>query len=352
MTDVKWIKIATDTFDDEKILLIESMPFGDSILVIWFKLLCLAGKKNNDGVFLMNQNRPYTVDMLATIFGKDVKTVKAAIDILEQFGLIEMVNDVITIPNWSKHQRLEKIKARNEYMRIYMQERRKAQKALICDSRQNLPEKVSSVNADVNTDVNVNNANNVSDVNTDVNVNTVNKKVNCKQPVSSLDRYKQDNKYKKDYTDDRDIEPVPDTSNEYLSDLGIISIPEFLKGIIDEWNTLESYGVKPLKHIDPESDTAFKIYTDIKNHGRQSFTDCIENIKKSDYLLGRAEQSKNTVSFSWLVDEINYLKVYEGTYDNFNPFPTVGSKKGKSTFTQMQSTKVDFNDLESKLLDN
>ena len=46
MADIKWIKITTDIFDDEKILLIESLPEADSIIVIWFKLLCLAGKMN------------------------------------------------------------------------------------------------------------------------------------------------------------------------------------------------------------------------------------------------------------------------------------------------------------------
>ena len=50
MAEVKWIKITTDVFDDEKILLIESMPSADSIITIWFKLLILAGKQNNNGV--------------------------------------------------------------------------------------------------------------------------------------------------------------------------------------------------------------------------------------------------------------------------------------------------------------
>ena len=35
---MKWIKIVTDIFDDEKIQLIEALPSADSILVIWFKL--------------------------------------------------------------------------------------------------------------------------------------------------------------------------------------------------------------------------------------------------------------------------------------------------------------------------
>ena len=54
LADVKWIKIVTDIFDDEKMLLIESLPSADSIIVIWFKLLCLAGKNNNNGVFIMS----------------------------------------------------------------------------------------------------------------------------------------------------------------------------------------------------------------------------------------------------------------------------------------------------------
>ena len=41
MADVKWIKIVTDIFDDEKMILIESLPDADSIMVCWFKLLCL-----------------------------------------------------------------------------------------------------------------------------------------------------------------------------------------------------------------------------------------------------------------------------------------------------------------------
>ena len=43
MADVKWIKITTDIFDDEKILLIESLPDAYAIITCWFKLLCLAG---------------------------------------------------------------------------------------------------------------------------------------------------------------------------------------------------------------------------------------------------------------------------------------------------------------------
>ena len=68
MADVKWIKITTNIFDDEKILLIESLPDSYAIITVWFKLLCLAGKQNNSGVFMMGRIA-YTDKMLATISG-------------------------------------------------------------------------------------------------------------------------------------------------------------------------------------------------------------------------------------------------------------------------------------------
>ena len=104
MSEVKWIKICTDIFNDEKILLIENMPEADGIIVIWFKLLCMAGKQNNSGVFMMNERIAYTDEMLATIFRRPINTVRLALKVFEQYGMIEIVDGAITIPNWEKHQ--------------------------------------------------------------------------------------------------------------------------------------------------------------------------------------------------------------------------------------------------------
>ena len=129
---MKWIKITTDIFDDEKILLIESLPEADSIIVIWFKLLCLAGKMNNSGVFTMNNRIAYTDKMLATIFRRKESTVQLALKTFESYGMIEVVDDIITIPNWGKHQNVDKIEAKNNYMKEYMREYREKQKNLTC----------------------------------------------------------------------------------------------------------------------------------------------------------------------------------------------------------------------------
>jgi predicted phage replisome organizer len=129
LADVKWIKITTDIFDDEKILLIESLPDSYAIITVWFKLLCLAGKQNNSGVFMMGRIA-YTDKMLATIFRMKETTVTMALQTFQQFGMVEIVDGVITIPNWGKHQNLDQLESKKQYMRNYMAEYREKQKAL------------------------------------------------------------------------------------------------------------------------------------------------------------------------------------------------------------------------------
>ena len=135
MAEVRWIKIVTDVFDDEKILMIETMPEADTIIVIWFKLLCLAGKQNNSGVFQLGQ-MPYTDEMFATIFRRPINTVRLALDIFQKFGMIEIISNTVTIPNWGKHQSIDQIEAKTEYMRNYMRSYREKQK-LISEGKSN-----------------------------------------------------------------------------------------------------------------------------------------------------------------------------------------------------------------------
>lgn len=149
MADVKWIKITTDIFDDEKILMIESMPSADSIIVIWFKLLTFAGKQNNNGVFLMSNRIAYTDEMLSSIFRRDVNTVRLALKAFEQFGMIEIVDNVITIPNWGKHQTLDAYEKKKARDRERIAKKRAEQKALVALSPDKSPDSSPDKSLDV-----------------------------------------------------------------------------------------------------------------------------------------------------------------------------------------------------------
>ncbi|WP_180368063.1 phage replisome organizer N-terminal domain-containing protein, partial [Oenococcus oeni] len=90
MAEIHWIKLKTTMFDDEKIRLIQSVPESDSILIIWIRLLVLAGKTNDDGLIYIQRNMPYTDEMLATLFNKPLNVVRLAITTLNKFNMIDI----------------------------------------------------------------------------------------------------------------------------------------------------------------------------------------------------------------------------------------------------------------------
>lgn len=104
MADVKWIKLATDIFDNRKIRQIEAMPDGDSIIVIWIKLLCLAGNVNDNGFVYLTKEIPFTDQMLATEFNRPLLTVQLALKTFLQFGMIEIIDNVLFLSGWEKYQ--------------------------------------------------------------------------------------------------------------------------------------------------------------------------------------------------------------------------------------------------------
>ena len=67
MGEVKWIKITTNMFEDEKIDFIESLPESDAILVIWIKLLTLAGKNKTNG-YTKNHSSQKHCYPISTVF--------------------------------------------------------------------------------------------------------------------------------------------------------------------------------------------------------------------------------------------------------------------------------------------
>lgn len=130
MADVKWIKIAVDMFDNRKIKQIGSMPEGDSLLLMWVQLLCLAGNVNDGGFIYLTKEIPYTDEMLATQFNKPISTVRLALKTFEQFGMIEIINNMIFLSSWEKYQSIDRLTEIREQTRARVAKHRKKQKLL------------------------------------------------------------------------------------------------------------------------------------------------------------------------------------------------------------------------------
>lgn len=108
MAEITWIKLKTDMFDNQKIKLIEALPKGDTILVIWLKLLATAGKANCNGQIMITESIPMNAEEMATVFNRPLNTVRLALETFKRYGMIEIdENQVIKITNWEKHQNIE-----------------------------------------------------------------------------------------------------------------------------------------------------------------------------------------------------------------------------------------------------
>ena len=130
MAEVRWIKLATEMFDNRKIRQIECLPDGDGIIVVWFKLLCLAGNINDNGMVYFTKDIPYTDQMLATQFNRPLPLIQLAMATFQKFGMIEIVNSIYLVSNWEKYQNVDRLNELREYNRLAQRKSREKKKLL------------------------------------------------------------------------------------------------------------------------------------------------------------------------------------------------------------------------------
>lgn len=134
MSDVKWIKITTDMFDNRKIRHLRKLPEGNSIVLIWVMLLAMAGKCNDHGKIYLTENIPYTPKMLADELDFEENTVQLALQALEQLDMIVLEGEYFSITGWEEHQNIEGMDRIREQNRIRKQRQREKER-LIAESR-------------------------------------------------------------------------------------------------------------------------------------------------------------------------------------------------------------------------
>ena len=132
MSNVKWIKVTTGLFDNRKIRQIECLPDGDRIIVIWLKILCLAGDVNDNGTVYLTKEIPYTAEMLAQQFNRPLPLVKLALRTFESYGMIEIIDDILHVSNWEKYQNTQGLERIKEQTRERVQRHREKQKQIEC----------------------------------------------------------------------------------------------------------------------------------------------------------------------------------------------------------------------------
>ncbi|OOP75150.1 phage replisome organizer N-terminal domain-containing protein [Clostridium beijerinckii] len=117
MRERKYVKFRVDMYEDTKFKIIDRMTNRDLIHYVWNRVVVLAGKVNQEGELYMSRNIPYTVETLSIEFNREISEVKAALDVLMNLEMIEIVdNNIYKVKNFVKHQNI-KVKEKNEIVK-------------------------------------------------------------------------------------------------------------------------------------------------------------------------------------------------------------------------------------------
>jgi predicted phage replisome organizer len=119
-----WIKLITRIFEDPKIIAIEQLPDGYGLLIIWFKLLTLAGEQNRGGMIYFTESVPFTADLLAAKWRCKPTLVQMALEVFKKLGMIGIDQEqTILILNWSRYQNEEGLSRIRERGLLSLQDR-------------------------------------------------------------------------------------------------------------------------------------------------------------------------------------------------------------------------------------
>ena len=148
MAEVTWFKVLTDIFSDDKIKIIQSMPEGDALLVMWFKVLSQAGKTNDGGYIYLRKSIPYTPAMLATLFNKPQMIVELGLKLFVDFEMIDIDDKgYLFVTNWEKHQSIDALEKIKEQTKLRVKNHREKKKNELMNSNVTVTTKVTHGNA-------------------------------------------------------------------------------------------------------------------------------------------------------------------------------------------------------------
>lgn len=131
-SEVRWIKITTDMFDNKKIKHLRRLPHGNDFVLIWVMLLTMAGRCNAGGMVFLTENIPFTPLMLAHELCFDEAVISEALRNFEELGMIFTNEDsFLQVEGWEEHQNAEGLEKIREQNRIRKQKQRERERDVL-----------------------------------------------------------------------------------------------------------------------------------------------------------------------------------------------------------------------------
>jgi predicted phage replisome organizer len=131
---ISFLKLDINILNDEKIKIIRKMPEGDSLLVMWIGLLCLAMKSGRPGVVEIGDGIPYTKQMLHVALDVPLTTIELGLKTFQDFAMVEQWEDgSFYLLSFEKHQSLDKIEENRQKTRERVAKHRERKKLEACN---------------------------------------------------------------------------------------------------------------------------------------------------------------------------------------------------------------------------
>lgn len=136
MDDVKWIKLKVGMFDGESFKRIKKAKIGgesfrDKLTAVWFELMDFAGKCNHSGAFINSREIPYSsMEDIGIMIDREPDELNLCMNFFIHEGMVEIVDDVYMLTNWSTYQNeagLEQIRERRRIAQAKWREKKKLQ---------------------------------------------------------------------------------------------------------------------------------------------------------------------------------------------------------------------------------
>lgn len=113
---------------------------------------------------------------------------------------------------------------------------------------------------------------------------------------------------------DLDIDLDLDKDIKKIVSKDTICQTQSVQQVVNEWNTLDKFGIKPISKLSSTSTRYKQLVARIKQYSLDDVLKAIDNIRHSDYLQGRVNNWQ--ITFDWFVKPNNFPKVLEGNYNN------------------------------------
>ena len=254
MADVKWIKLSVGLPDSKKLRQIRVLPNGDTIALMWVFLMCLAGDVNDNGMVYFTPEIPFTDEMLAEQFRMDVNTVRLGLKTFQQFGMIEVVDDMICLAAWEKWQAVDKLTEIREQTRLRVEKHRAKQKLALGN-------------------------------------------VTCNVTVTECNATEEDK--------EEELETELDIREREREAAPLQQIADLYNSICKSFPALRSLSDSRKKAIKARLNT----------YSVDDFKAVFEKAEASSFLKGSNDRNW-TATFDWLVKDANMAKVLDGNYDD------------------------------------